>query len=230
MQYKAVFFDRDGTLTYFNPEKKAWRDQTIAGWSGRPFAIGYEKMSALMRLAAEGRSPWYRDVEDEGAFWLRYYRHLLVGEGVAQDLDARAKLLRDELWCNHDRLLYPEVPEVLEYFQARGYRMGVISDTSPSLELTLRQLGLGKYFSSYTASSLVGAGKPNPIIYNAALKSQGVEARDCLYVDDCEEEADGARALGFTAFHLARKGHAPGEWVIRSLTQMIDFVEGQSHV
>ncbi len=38
--------------------------------------------------------------------------------------------------------------------------MGVISDTSPSLEYTLQQLGIAKYFTSFTASSLVGAGKP----------------------------------------------------------------------
>ena len=230
MQYKAVFFDRDGTLTCANPEKMRWRDETISGWSGKPFEIDYDKMSALMHLASEGRKPWYHNVDDERGFWLRYYRRLLIGEGVAEDLDRRAALLRDELWCNNDRLLYPEVFEVLEYFKARGYKMGVISDTSPSLELTLRQLGLGKYFTSYTASSLVGVGKPNPRIYKAALKAQGVKAKDCLYVDDCEEEADGARVLGFTSFYLDRGGQAQGEWVIQDLAQMVDFVEGQAHV
>lgn len=24
MKYDAIFFDRDGTLTYFNPEKEKW--------------------------------------------------------------------------------------------------------------------------------------------------------------------------------------------------------------
>ena len=27
MKYKAIFFDRDGTLTYFNKEKETWRDK-----------------------------------------------------------------------------------------------------------------------------------------------------------------------------------------------------------
>jgi len=30
MKYKAIFFDRDGTLTYFNPEKEAWRNKKVA--------------------------------------------------------------------------------------------------------------------------------------------------------------------------------------------------------
>ncbi|HHV60562.1 MAG TPA: HAD family hydrolase [Clostridiaceae bacterium] len=42
--YKAIFFDRDGTLTYGNPVKLKWRDQIIAQWSNKPFTLSYEKM------------------------------------------------------------------------------------------------------------------------------------------------------------------------------------------
>ena len=70
MKYKAIFFDRDGTLTYFDKKKEAWRDQTISEWSGKPFELPYEKMLALFRLASEGRTPWYRNVEDERAFFI----------------------------------------------------------------------------------------------------------------------------------------------------------------
>jgi HAD superfamily hydrolase (TIGR01509 family) len=69
--------------------------------------------------------------------------------------------------------------------------MGVISDTSPSLELSLQQLGIADYFSSFTASSLVGAGKPSPIIFNAALASLGVSAAESLYVDDYDPKRTG---------------------------------------
>ncbi len=30
MKYKAIFLDRDGTLTYFTAEKEAWRDKQIS--------------------------------------------------------------------------------------------------------------------------------------------------------------------------------------------------------
>ena len=96
----------------------------------------------------------------------------------------------DELWCNRDRLPYPETVGVLEYFKGHGYKMGVISDTYPSLELTLRQLGLDKYFTSFTASSIIGLYKPSPVIFGAALAAQDVTAAESLYVDDCDEEAD----------------------------------------
>jgi len=225
MKYKAIFFDRDGTLTYFNPEKKAWRDSTIESWSGRPFELPYEKMMALFTLASEGKKPWYKTLEDERGFFRRYYRFLLIGEGITENLDERAELLFSELWCNGDRLLYPETVRVLKYFYDKGYKMGVISDTSPSLEYTLEQLDIAKYFTSFTASSLVGAGKPDPVIFNAALSAQDVFAKDCIFVDDTEREADGARTLGFTSFHLDRENRDQKRWTITNLEQLVDFAE-----
>ena len=57
MKYKAVFFDRVGTLTYFDKEKEEWRDRMIGEWSGKPFALPYDKMMRLFELASEGRNP-----------------------------------------------------------------------------------------------------------------------------------------------------------------------------
>lgn len=227
--YKAIFFDRDGTLTYFNPEKETWRDETIKSWSGKDFKLPYDKMMNLFALASGGKKPWYKNLDDEREFYKRYYRHLLVGEGVTVNLEKKATLLFDELWCNNDRLLFPEVVETLEYFLGKGYKMGVISDTSPSLEYSLQQLGIAKYFTSFTASSLVGAGKPSPIIFNTALKAQGVTAAESLYVDDYKIEADGAREQGFTSFLVDRSGEDKDKWTITDLREAIDFAERQEY-
>lgn len=227
MKYKAIFFDRDGTLTYNNPEKIVWRDNLLKSWSGKEFDLPYEKMMELFLLAAQGKTPWYKNIEDEREFNKRYYYHLLKSEGIADDLENRALFLHKELWCNNDRLPFPEVVEVLEYFKSKDYKMGVISDTSPSLEYTLQQLDLAKYFTSFTASSLVGAGKPSPIIFNAALNAQGVIAAESLYVDDYDVEADGAREQGFTSFLIDRSREDKDKWTIISLKQLIDFVENE---
>lgn len=105
-KYRAIFFDRDGTLTYFNHEKEIWRDKIIASWSGKSFDLPYEKMVKLFLLSAEGRNPWYKNLDDERAFFQRIYRNLLIDEGVTESLEERAELLFSELWCNHDRLLF----------------------------------------------------------------------------------------------------------------------------
>lgn len=227
MRYKAIFFDRDGTLTYFNKEKENWRDQKISEWSGKSFELSYEKMMNLFHAASEGKTPWYRNIDDEREFFKRFYRHLLIGEGVKEDIDSRTDLLFSELWCNGDRVLFPETIDVLEYFYSHWYKIGVISDTSPSLEYTLQQLKIAKYFTSFTASSLVGAGKPSPVIFNAALNAQGVSVEQSLYVDDYKPEADGAREQGFTSFLIDRSGNDTDKWCIKNLKQLIDFAESQ---
>ena len=225
MKYKAIFFDRDGTLTYFDKNKEKWRDNIIEEWSGKTFELPYEKMMKLFNMASEGKKPWYKTLYDERNFFKRYYKFLLVEEGVVGNIEERAEILFNELWCNGDRKLFPETIEVLEYFKNKGYKMGVISDTSPSLEYTLQQLGIAKYFTSFTASSLVGAGKPSPIIFNAALTAQGVTAEESIYVDDYKPEADGAREQGFTSFWLDRDGSNDNKWKITNLKQLIEFVE-----
>ena len=225
MKYKAIFFDRDGTLTYFDESKEKWRDNIIEEWSGKTFELPYEKMMKLFNMASEGKKPWYKTLDDERNFFKRYYKFLLVEEGVVVNIEERAEILFNELWCNGDRKLFPETIAVLEYFKSKGYKMGVISDTSPSLEYTLQQLGIAKYFTSFTASSLVGAGKPSPIIFNAALTAQGVTAEESIYVDDYKPEADGAREQGFASFWLDRDSSNDNKWKIINLKQLIEFVE-----
>ena len=50
-------------------------------------------------------------------------------------------------------IAYPETVKTLDWFRAKGYKLGVISDTSPSLRLTIKQAGLDEYFDSYTCSA-----------------------------------------------------------------------------
>ena len=100
-------------------------------------------------------------MDDEIQFLHRYYRLLLMDCGVRDRLEERAAEFHRATWLK-GITVYPEVREVLDFFKTRGFQMGVISDTSPSLELTLQAAGIARYFSSFTASSLVGAEKPSP--------------------------------------------------------------------
>lgn len=88
--------------------------------------------------------------------------------------------------------------------------MGVISDTSPSLALTLEAARIGEYFDCAICSDLVGVMKPNCAIYQAALVALGVTAAESVYVDDYDVEADGARDMGFT-LTAAGRGTESGE-------------------
>ncbi len=75
------------------------------------------------------------------------------------------------------------------------------------------------------ASSLAGAGKPSPIIFNDALNAVGVTAEESIYVDDYKPEADGAREQGFTSFLIDRTNQSNGKRVIYTLRELIKFVQ-----
>lgn len=83
--------------------------------------------------------------------------------------------------------------------------------------------------STYPARpcSLVGVGKPDPRIFEAAVDSLGVDPKSCLYVDDTLEEAEGAREFGFTSLYLDGKRTSPcyGQWTIGNLKHLVEYVE-----
>lgn len=225
MKYKAIFFDRDNTMIKPNPEKVKWRNEIIKEWSGKDYSVDYDKMMELFDRAGYPKNG-LKSIEEEIVFFKKYYEEILKEHGVTEKLQERSLILHNELWCSkNSSILFDETIEVLEYFKSRSYKMGVISDTSPSLQMSLENLGLDKYFDSYTCSDLAGAMKPDPLIYNTALESLGVQASESIYVDDYDVESDGARNLGFLSFHIVRNSEKQSEWDITSLKEIIEYIE-----
>jgi putative hydrolase of the HAD superfamily len=56
-------------------------------------------------------------------------------------------------------------------------------------------------FDDYVLSYEVGVMKPDPKIYRVALEKAGTEPAESVFIDDMEENVEGARALGLPAIH-----------------------------
>lgn len=222
VRFCAAFFDRDQTLLYADPALRAERNARIEAWSGKPFTLTPAEM---MELFFASRPPQgVKSVEDEVASLRLYWKSLPLRAGVSEGLEERGEELHQMTWLKGLKL-FPETLEVLQHLRGRGMRMGVISDTSPSLPLTLEAAGIGAYFDCAVCSDLVGVMKPAPQMYQTALDALGVAAGESLYVDDCGEEAEGARRLGFTAFHIDRSRPGDGRWRIQSLRAMAAYLQ-----
>ena len=226
MKYKTIFFDRDGTLTMNDPAWVKLKKEKLEEWSGKPFDESHEFFEKHYKKIHSKGYPFcpYKNVEQELQFFKEWYKSIFEDLGITEKVEERANFLIDHLWYIKKQL-YPETIAVLDYFKSKGFKMGVISDCPPSLEMTLKNVGIHQYFTSFTASSLVGAGKPSPIIFNDGLRKQGVTADECIFVDDTRVEAEGAREQGFTSFYLDRTGKCKDNWTIHSLTELIDFIE-----
>jgi FMN phosphatase YigB (HAD superfamily) len=223
---KAVFFDRDGTLAYDNHSAIEFRDKKISEWSGHIFELPYEKFINvfLQTKKINGLFKNIKTIKEERMFFSEFYRTLLTNEGISTNIDEKIKILMEKLWV-HEKKLFPETIEVLEYFKNRNIEMGVISDAGITLEETLKILGITKYFKSFTSSAEAGVGKPDPKIYTTALKKHNVNANESIYVDDYDIAVDGARNLGFTSFLIDRNSSGKDNRTIMNLKDIIKYVE-----
>src|SRR5262245_6299130 len=100
--------------------------------------------------------------------------------------------------------LYPEVAEVLEQLRSR-FQLAVISNFDGRLRLTLWHLDISKFFAWIFISSEIGADKPDPEIYQRAVKLMNLKPNEVLHVgDDAERDWDAAAAAGLHVFRLER--------------------------
>lgn len=94
--------------------------------------------------------------------------------------------------------------EMLERVQSLRQKLKVVLVTNATtrLERDLASLGLSESFDLVINSSRVGFAKPNPEVFNAALKSAGAEVEEALFVDDTLANVKAAQALGIASHHF----------------------------
>ena len=77
-----------------------------------------------------------------------------------------------------------------------GCRIGVISDTWPNIESQLRYLGIDQYFDQLTYSYRLGCSKPDPAMFEDAVRKAGMPADQILFIDDLAGNLAAAEKTG----------------------------------
>jgi epoxide hydrolase-like predicted phosphatase len=107
---------------------------------------------------------------------------------------------------NHERLIdsmfsgmrpMESMVNTVRELRASGLKTGLVSN-SWSVDHYDREL-LAELFDDAVISAEVGLHKPKPEIYLLAAERIGVPPEACLFVDDLQENCDGAEAVGMTA-------------------------------
>ncbi|HIK30137.1 MAG TPA: HAD family hydrolase [Oscillatoriales cyanobacterium M59_W2019_021] len=105
-------------------------------------------------------------------------------------------------------VVYEDVLPALRYWQQQGIELGVVSNFDTRLYPVLEQLQLAPFLTSITISSEVGAAKPEPAIFSAALGKHNCEPTEAWHIGDSDlEDYRGAKAFGLR-----------GIWIDRSLS------------
>lgn len=81
--------------------------------------------------------------------------------------------------------------------------LALLSNTDPiHVECLEDRFTFGRHFPVRIYSCRVGASKPSPAIYRAALEALGVAPREALYIDDIQEFVEAAQRQGLDAIRF----------------------------
>ena len=111
----------------------------------------------------------------------------------------------------------PPMIELMADLRAEGYRMALLTNNVREWEPLWRsKLPVDEIFETVVDSAFVGMRKPDHEIYELTVdRLDGVEAEDCLFVDDTQVNCIAARELGMQAVWFADNEQAIPE--IRSV-------------
>ncbi|HLH41356.1 MAG TPA: HAD family phosphatase [Bryobacteraceae bacterium] len=184
MSPKGVLFDFGGVLCFHPGDER------------------FAPIAALFRLTPRELIPlfWARRPEyDAGRLDARgYWSGVAQAAGRKFEEGSLAELVRleIELWKNFDErvLLWAA------HLRSRSFQTGILSNLPRALGEELRATpGFLDPFDHVTFSYQVGSVKPEPAIYQDAIAGLSLPPGEILFLDDREENVEGARQAGLLA-------------------------------
>jgi putative hydrolase of the HAD superfamily len=92
---------------------------------------------------------------------------------------------------------------ILEKLKHMGCKLGVISNAYGNVQTLCDEFGYSPYLDTVIDSNVVGVRKPDPAIFNLALKALNAPRDEVAFVGDSfERDIVPAKALGFQTFWL----------------------------
>lgn len=106
---------------------------------------------------------------------------------------------------------YPDSLPTVRAIRQGGASAVLVSNCGPDTRLLVERLHLEAEFDALILSFEIGARKPDPAIYRAALTAVGAQASDAVFIDDQTAYCDGARDLGIDTRLIMRSDAHPAE-------------------
>ncbi len=209
---KAIFFDAVGTL--FHLTRTVGDHYALVGsevgLTLDPHHLNRAFYAAWKQMPPRPNIDGPRENDDKG--WWRQLVDLVLDQ-VAPSLGEFDRDNFFEIAYEHFAEagvweLYPEVTDVLEKMRPR-FQLAVVSNFDGRLRFILEHLGISKYFAHVFISSEIGADKPDPEIFQRALKFVDLKPNEVLHVgDDSDRDWKAASEAGLSIFRLDRQNNS----------------------
>jgi HAD superfamily hydrolase (TIGR01509 family) len=174
---RFVFFDVGNTLLFAN------RPRILEPLQQRNISPTEE---LLRKLEAEVKSK-FDDMAEHGgkadqSFWDMFYARLFEELGQDDERLRQQLISNTRNSANWDQLR-PGTHEGLAQIREK-YQTAVISNADGKIAEVLERCGIADGFLTITDSGIVGREKPDPVIFETALKSVSARPEQSLYVGD----------------------------------------------
>ncbi len=216
--FRAVCFDHDGTLVDSEPiHFRLWRDVLVPHGVTLTEAQYKERYSGVPTLA---------NAQD-----------LVARHDLAVPVEALALAKHQAMSEFVTRAAFPLLPGVAEAvarLHADGLRLAVVTGTARiSIDATLREHGLARYFETVVAAEDVVRNKPAPEGYLLAARRLGLAPAQCVAIEDTEHGVNAAAAAGVACVavpHAMSRHHdfARATVVTASLPEAVAWIEARA--
>jgi HAD superfamily hydrolase (TIGR01509 family) len=198
---RTFLFDMGNVLVHFNHDRMCEQIGALSGRTGaelKPLLIdsGWQLDFERGSVSPTGFHDWF-----EHSFQTKVDRHALAH--AASDIFT----------------LNTAIVPVLDELKSRGHRLVLLSNTSVfHFEFIRDRFQVLDRFDDFVLSYEVQALKPEPAIYEAALKKIHCDAPDCFYTDDIEKYVEGGRRHGLDAEVFTTVDSLKTQLAVRGIT------------
>lgn len=219
MEIKAVLFDMDGLMV----DTESLSTEAFIN-SAKAQGYNMTKEETLKVLGFTKASIYQ--------FWIDYF------QGTKVD----GKKLVDDHYEYIENVLYtvgpekmPYVEELLKYLKENHYKIAVASSSDTAdIKNNLEKTKLEKYIDEIASGAEVENGKPAPDVFLLAAKRLGVDAKDCLILEDSKAGVKAGKASGAKVFMVPdmftvdKECEDTADGILKNLGEVIEILEGKN--
>jgi HAD superfamily hydrolase (TIGR01509 family) len=206
----AIIFDMGGTLRSTTiPEREVNQEKIDEMLVLLKLDFDVLEFIQLLSRRAKGYRDWAVRTMLELNEVEQWTRWMLPDQPA--DQVSRLALQLSQLWrdATGRHIVFPETQETVLTLFRRGYHLGLVSNTTSSVEVPhlLKELGIAGCFETVILSSVVGIRKPDPSILLMAAGQMGFPPERCAYIgDQPRQDVVAAREARF-ACTIIMRGH-----------------------
>jgi putative hydrolase of the HAD superfamily len=228
---RAVLFDLWGTLIFSDEFEPRRGNQAVLARAETAGRAGLEELQELGARIVASTEP--RELESRLEFTQASLLRMLI-----DSFGLRFRMSLDELewifWTAALRIQTAQgIRAALDGLAERGIQTCVVSNSSfaaATLERELENRGLRECFSFVISSADYGVRKPDPVIFEVALRRLGVAAEEAWFAgDNIEFDIEGASQAGLFPVAYRPNGpvppHIPAFRLIKDWAELLPLID-----